>query len=199
MQAAIGRTTLLRGSNKEKAGSLYETVSARGEIDEASFVDAVSRNLRRGRFLLLIIGDGIREGVESMTEFLQQYAGLHFTLAIVELALFEGPTGGYIAQPRVLAKTTNIDRGIVTVDGEGHITIRPAVAVGSDPAVTGTKMTITKELCLEKLEREFPGISQRLNRFIDKLAPYDVWPEFGADSITLRWRPDGMKSWNSAR
>jgi len=46
-----------------------------------------------------------------MVEFLQQHAGLHFTLAIVEWALFEAPTGGYIAQPRVLAKTTNIDRG----------------------------------------------------------------------------------------
>ena len=196
LQEAISRPTLSDGSNENKTRSLYEIVSATGEIDEAAFVDAVSRNLRRGRFLLLIIGDGIREGVETMTEFLQQYAGLHFTLAIVELALFEGPAGGYIAQPRVLAKTTNIDRGIVTVDGEGHITIGPAGAAGPGPVVTGTKMTITKELYLEKLEREFPGISQRLNRFTDKLAAYDVWPEFGTESMILRWRPDGTKSWN---
>ena len=116
-------------------------MSARSEIDEASFIDAVSRNLRRGRFLLLIVGDGIREGVESMTEFLQQYAGLHFTLAIVELALFEVPTGGYLAQPRVLARTTNIDRGIVTVDDGGRVSIRPSVVPisGSSPQV---KMTI---------------------------------------------------------
>src|SRR5689334_10663048 len=31
-------------------------------IDEIQFNDAVTANLRRGRFLLLIIGDGIREG-----------------------------------------------------------------------------------------------------------------------------------------
>jgi len=196
LQEAISRTTLPGGSNEGKPGSLYETVSARDEIDEAFFIDAVSRNLRRGRFLLLIVGDGIREGVESMTAFLQQYAGLHFTLAIVELALFEGPSGGYIAQPRVLAKTTNIDRGIVTVDDEGRITIRPAAPAGLDPVTTGTRMTITKELYLERLEREFAGISQRLNRFTEKLSTYDVWPEFGTESMILRWRPDGTKSWN---
>jgi hypothetical protein len=56
-------------------------------MDEIAFHDAVSRNLKRGRVLLLIVGDGIREGLETMTEFLQQHAGLHFTLSIIELAL----------------------------------------------------------------------------------------------------------------
>ena len=32
-------------------------------VDEAEFVDNVARHLRRGEFLLLIIGDGIREDV----------------------------------------------------------------------------------------------------------------------------------------
>jgi hypothetical protein len=36
-------------------------------LKKGVFIDAVPRNqnLRRGRFLLLIVGDGIREGVES--------------------------------------------------------------------------------------------------------------------------------------
>jgi hypothetical protein len=90
LQAVISRT---KAPDGEKMQSLYDAVSAKGDIDEASFIDAVSPNLRCERFLLLIIGDGIREGVASMTEFLQQCAGLHFTLAIIELALFEGPNG----------------------------------------------------------------------------------------------------------
>jgi hypothetical protein len=49
--------------------------------------------------------------LESMAEFLQQYAGFHFTLAIVELAFFELPEKGFIAMPRVLARTTNIEQG----------------------------------------------------------------------------------------
>jgi hypothetical protein len=34
-------------------------------VDEKDFHDALTANLRRGRFLLLIVGDGIREGVEA--------------------------------------------------------------------------------------------------------------------------------------
>ncbi|HEY4041481.1 MAG TPA: hypothetical protein VGM32_06510 [Rhodopila sp.] len=58
-----------------KADRLYERAGAEAAgIDEASFINAVSRNLRRGRFLLLIVGDGIQEGVESIADFLQQHA-----------------------------------------------------------------------------------------------------------------------------
>lgn len=71
LQEAISRTKPLDGWNGGKTRSLYEVVSEGREMDEALFIDSVSRNLRRGRFLLLIVGDGIREGVEDMTEFLQ--------------------------------------------------------------------------------------------------------------------------------
>jgi hypothetical protein len=194
LQEAIRHTKPLDGSDENTTRSLYELVSAKGEIDEASFHDAVSRNLKRGRFLLLIVGDGIREGVEGMAEFLQQHAGFHFTLAFVEIALFE-TRGGYIAQPRVPARTTNIDRGIVALD-EGRIVIKPS-ASGPGPAGDGgRRTTITQELYLEQLEKRFPGISQRLNAFIDSLAAYNVSPDFGTSSMILRWRTDDTRSWN---
>jgi hypothetical protein len=110
LQNAIDRTKPLEDPDDKTERSLFHLASAHGEVDEVAFHDAVSRNLKRGRFLLLIVGDGIREGVEGIAEFLQQHAGFHFTLAFVEIALFKAP-GGYIAQPRVLARTRNIDRG----------------------------------------------------------------------------------------
>ena len=195
LQEAISRTKPLDSSDEKGTRRLYELVSAGGSIDEASFHDAVSRNLRRGRFLLLIVGDGIREGVESMTEFLQQYAGFHFTLAIVELALFEVPTGGYIAQPRVPARTTNIDRGVVTLD-EGRIAIRPSSLGSATADHTSRRTTITQEHYFEQLERHLPDNSQKLKDFAEDLATYNVSPEFGTDSMILRWRPDDTKSWN---
>lgn len=179
--------------------SLYEKVATRAEIDEARFIDAVTRNLKRGRFLLLIVGDGIREDIESLTEFLQQYAGLHFTLALIELALYEVPDGGgYVAQPRVLAKTINIPRGIVIIR-DGTVTIKPpetaaALGPGSEPR----KTNITKELLLERLKADLPSdVSQRLTEFTDTLAQHMVLPEFGTASLILRWYgPDGTKAWN---
>ncbi len=69
---------------------LFDTVAKEvGELDEATFVDSVSRNLARGRFLILIVGDGIREGVENISNFLQKHAGLDFTFGLVELGLYK--------------------------------------------------------------------------------------------------------------
>jgi len=194
LQDAIRRAKPLDGSDEKSTRSLYELVSAQGEIDEVSFHDAVSRNLKRGRFLLLIVGDGIQEGVESMTEFLQQHAGFHFILGLVEIALFE-TRGGYIAQPRVLARTTNIDRGIVTLD-EGRIVIGPSSSGLKPDSDGGRRTTLTQELYFERLEKEFPGISQKLGAFLDDLGTYNVSAEFGTESMILRWRPDNGRDWN---
>lgn len=98
---------------KKIEGRLFELVSEDSELDEQTFVDAVSRNLRLGRLLLLIVGDGIREGVETLTAYLQMHAGFHFSLGIVEMALFKLPSGAFLVQPRILARTLNVERGIV--------------------------------------------------------------------------------------
>jgi hypothetical protein len=194
LQDAISRAKAPDGSKEKITRCLYELVAAKGEIDEAAFHDAVSRNLKRGRFLLLIVGDGIREGVESMAEFLQQHAGFHFTLAFVEIAVFKAPNG-YVAQPRVLARTRNIDRGIVTLN-DGRITISAPVATSAAAEGTARRTTITQERYLEQLEKDLPGISQKLNAFLDGLTTCNVFPEFGAESLILRWSPDTGRAWN---
>lgn len=98
-----------------RAGNvLLELVREAGhQVDEAEFNDALTANLRRGRFLLLIVGDGIREGVEAITEYLQIHAGLHFTLGLVELPIFKMSNGDRMLVPRVLARTHTIVRTVV--------------------------------------------------------------------------------------
>lgn len=85
------------------------------EVDEIEFNDALTKNLRRGRFLLLIVGDGIREGVEAISEYLQLHAGLHFSLGLVELPIYTMPNGDRLVAPRVLARTALITRNVVAV------------------------------------------------------------------------------------
>jgi len=88
-------------------------------IDEARFRDAVTRNLRRGEMLLLIVGDGIKEGVGAITNFLEGHASLHFTFGLVEMAIFQMPDGGQLVQPRVLAQSTIVRRVVVELrDGQ---------------------------------------------------------------------------------
>jgi hypothetical protein len=88
------------------------------EFDDRRFIDQVSSNLRQGRSLLLIIGDGIQEGVEHMVSFLQQTPQLGFNLALVEIGLFrEHPENDELlfVQPRILARTREITRAIVEI------------------------------------------------------------------------------------
>lgn len=94
--------------------------AADASVDEQSFHDALTANLRRGRFLLLIVGDGIREGVEAIAEYLQLHAGLHFSLGLVELPIYVMPNGDRLVVPRVLARTALITRNVVAVP-DGYV------------------------------------------------------------------------------
>ncbi|MDP1598726.1 hypothetical protein [Phenylobacterium sp.] len=88
-------------------------------VDEIQFNDALTANLRRGRFLLLIVGDGIRERVESIAEYLQAHAGLHFSFGLVEMPIYALPDGSQLVAPRVLAHTHVITRNVVALP-DGH-------------------------------------------------------------------------------
>lgn len=91
------------------------------EADEPSIVDTITRNIQRARFLLLIVGDGIRESVETMVDFLNQTPQLHFTLAIVELQVYElgaGQDKSLLVIPQMVTRTREITRAIVRVEGK---------------------------------------------------------------------------------
>lgn len=89
------------------------------EVDEIAFNDALTVNLQRGRFLLLIVGDGIREGVEAIATYLQGNLGLHFSFGLVEMPIFRLPDGSHLVTPRVLARTATITRNVIAVP-DGH-------------------------------------------------------------------------------
>lgn len=98
----------------KSGNALYDLVrELYPELNEAEFVDNVSRHLRRGEFLLLIIGDGIHEGAANIVDFVQRYSGLHFNLAMVEAALYRDASNCLIVQPRVLARTEIVQRFVV--------------------------------------------------------------------------------------
>lgn len=93
---------------------LYDLVCRQSpDLNEAEFVDNVTRHFRRGEFLLLIIGDGIQEGAANIVDFVQRYGGLHFNLAMVEAALYRDEANCLIVQPRVLARTEIVQRFVL--------------------------------------------------------------------------------------
>jgi len=99
---------------------------------EAEFIDRLQKNLRTGRFLLLVVGDGIREGLENILDALHHQSRLHFTFGLVELKLYRQPEGaGILAVPNIVAPSTEIERAVVTIRGAESADID--VEVRSDP------------------------------------------------------------------
>ena len=100
--------------NRTKRSPFEFVSAAHGDVQEHVFIDNVARRLKRGEFLLLIIGDGIREGVEDIVSYVQEHSGLRFNLALVEAAVFHRADGeDLIIQPRVLARTELLPRTVL--------------------------------------------------------------------------------------
>lgn len=193
LEGAVKRSTLANAPMNQKPGSLFEIVSPTGDSDEVAFHDAVSRNLKLGRILLLIVGDGIREGLETLTDFLHRNAGLHFTLSIVEIALFELPAGGFLVQPRILARTTNIIRGVVTLS-DSRMEMKPALA--ESPGAPVGVSTISQEQFFDDLERNSPGGGVKVRAFVIDIAAYHVMADYGSKTLILRWHLEDAVNWN---
>lgn len=142
------------------AARLASPEDALDEQFNARFIDTVSRDLKLGRFLLLIVGDGIHESVEEMCEYLQKAPHLGFTIGLVEIALFKSEataTDELFIQPRVLVRTREIPRTVFEIRSmTGPLEIA-AVATGRSPETSirseSGRHTLTAELFFEEFER----------------------------------------------
>jgi hypothetical protein len=196
------QSAIRKGSYKHLSGSepppqtLYDFVKSEPDpLEERDFVDAVSRSLRRGRFLLLVVGDGIHESLEDLADYVQLHAGLHFTLGLVDIAIFQVPAGGFYLQPRVIARTVNIDRGIVSIR-DGQVIVEPPPQKAGELPRSGRRTTITEDKFYEALARVDPEVPERLRSFMAELESLNVESDFGQSSLVLRWRAGGDAKWN---
>jgi hypothetical protein len=90
-------------------------------LDEASFVDGVSRGLREGDFTLLVLGDGIRRETHVLNEYLQTHARLRFRFGLVEVAPYLQVDGTILLHPRVRARTEALSRPAFWIDEQPNV------------------------------------------------------------------------------
>jgi hypothetical protein len=134
---------------------------------EQAFIDQTSRALRDGRFLLLIVGDGIREDVERMAAYLQAAPQLLFTLHLIELQVFKCPDGGRLVVPQVVARTKEVVRAVVHVHIEDA---KPIVNVDVPREVRSklpTRDRMSEAEFLTQLEEQFLQDVPFVRRLLD--------------------------------
>ena len=177
----------------KKPSTLHGVVASEDAVlSEARFEDAVNTNLRSGRIVILIVGDGIRTEMERLSGVLQSHGGFHFTLALVELAIYRLPDQqGLIVQPRTLARTELIQRGVVRIED-------PRIRVTAPPKVQeaeGAVGSISAEQFFEAMEAMDPRLPERLKAFLKRIEAVGVYPDF-QKSLNLRVDQTSGKSVN---
>lgn len=185
------------GAEGPATGWLHRLVSEADPeaTDPSAFHDTLARNLRRGRMLLIVLGDGIREDAEALVGLLTAHAGIHFTLALVEAPVHRLPDGSRLVAPRVLVRTLNVERAVVRVeDGVPVVTATPdAAGTGS-----GRALSLSEETIRDALRAVDPKFPDRLDALAARAAGLDVAIEVATRSLVLRWRDDAGRKLNLA-
>ncbi len=172
---------------KAESNYLLKCLRARfPDADETAFVDGIGRSLATGDFLLLIIGDGIRSGAETLVAFLERYGNLRFGLGLVEVAAYEMPDDGILLQPRVLAKTEILQRTLL-IGPSGPVTFEQ-LAQAEDSASPNTAQR-------QWFFEFWKGFLDKLD--LDDMAVMPAAPAKSANQF-FPMPPSGSQAWISA-
>lgn len=178
LENAVLRARTAKG---EEPRSLFKLASANSDLDEAAFVDAISRNLERGRAIIAVVGDGIREDILPLAELLQSHAGHRFTFALIELAVYHAPDGtNKIIVPSILAQTALIERGVVRLEDATPDGVRFSVSTPSESRSGAPKFRsfgITEDEFFDTLRQRDPALPALLRSFLAKADAIGIYPD----------------------
>lgn len=173
-----------------------------GEIEGGQdyFEETVSKNLRLGRFLALIVSDKIKQSIVEMVKYVNKYPGLAIDLALIELQ-------GYLMRkdrkwpmlivPRIISRTEIVERSVVQVTVEKGKT--PVIDVKQEKVkAEGDErktVTLTEEAFWELLKKTSPGQYEVVRNLIDNYreeAGIEIVPKSSSIAITLRLHETGQ-------
>ena len=178
----------------ERPARLYDLVDGADALPEKSFVDRVNRNLREGRIVVLIAGDGIRSDAESLVDGLQAHANFHFTIGLVEMPVYTRRLAAgneeFILMPTALVKTVTVPRFTVSTT-DGGVIVRDAGVSESEAKKPSRRTNITSEDFFEAMQARSADLPEKLKGFLDEIDGIGVYAEFRA-SLNLKWdQPEG--------
>ena len=181
--------------------TLFELVEREtGPIEDGKdfFEEVVSKNLRLGRFLTLIVGDKIRRPLVDMLSYVNKYPGLAADVALVELQCFrldDASDWPLVIVPRVVARTEIVERSVVQVTvigAEAGVEVRQEKAEKDRPA--GRSVGLTEEAFWELLRERAPARFDAAKRLVDELGRLEgVILAQNKSSISLKLRLPGAQ------
>lgn len=188
LDAAVRKSVQPDGQQSQ---NIIESLRGAGaDFEESHLIDAISRNLRAGRFLLLIVGDGIREGVEQMAEYLGGAPSLQFTLALVELQLFRtvpGQDWPLLIQPRLTTRTQEVVRAVVDITAPEGLEVNVELPEEDVGEQSGTRRKLTEEMYFDELrEATDEQTASQVAELVEALRSRGCVTEWRSSSVSLR-------------
>lgn len=111
------------------ANPLYEHARSYGtDLDEATFVDAVSRSLEFGDFHLIIVGDGIRSDLHAIGAYINETLAAFSRLSLVELQVWKGVAGNLVVLPQLPLRTEIVKQRLVVDQAGAPVQLAPEQA-----------------------------------------------------------------------
>ena len=188
LDAAVRQATHAEGLD---GAGIIELLDAEDQLrNESQLIDTVTRNLQRGRLLLLIVGDGIRRRVEAISEYLQDTPGLHFSLALLELALYQmDPREDWpiLVQPRLVARTVEVVRAVVDVRAPADIQVDIRLPETDEKSATKGRRTLTETVFYEELaDAKGQPVADRVADLVEDLNEMGFESRWRTSSVSLR-------------
>lgn len=167
--------------------SLYEYVAQAHPsliLGEADFHDEIQKCLNNAEFLLLIVGDGIRENLEGMADMLYQ-PQMHFKFGLIEIQIFESPLIPYrLVIPNIVAHATELRRTVVRVENMGGGSSNVSVTVEEPTIPSKSRRVLSEEDFFSELkDPDATPIFKMLMEFAKNLGASPLWR---ASSVGLR-------------
>lgn len=184
----------VKKSNSDNLGivDILKNEESISEQQEFELIDTISRNLRNGRFLLLIIGDGIKESVEEMTEYLVGYPQLQFTLALIEIQIYsfgEDPNK-LLLIPQIITRTKEITRAVIKFEGNvkpENISVETRLNDDSIEKLNQASYSITAEEFFSELELNTNrGFTEFARTIVREFIEEGFYIEWGKGSFSVR-------------
>lgn len=168
--------------------TIYELVCSyypEQALPEKQFIDEVQRTLSNGRFMLLVVGDGIRENVKHMVGSLHQHPRLLFTFGLVELQIYEHKSfEGKLIVPQLLAHTTEIVRAVVRVETKGEAKVSIDFEEESKDPKPKRRRTLSEDEFFEEIDNpRTTSVFKSLLSFTDDI---DAIPGWRSSSVSIR-------------
>lgn len=139
------------------------------DADEVPDEDIIIRNLRSGRFLILVVSDRIRKSLIDTLTFINRFPHLAANVGLIEMQCYLLPDNqdDILVVPSIAAKTEIVERSIVQINLTPGIEHQVSVEkIKSEPG--GRKKTvISEEAYWDAMKRKSPARVIPVKRIFD--------------------------------